>query len=255
MPLNKAKGRMFKSVGWTWNPIVGCEHECSYCWAKALRDRWNKPFIPSLQESAFKDKFPEDGTIIFVGSMGDLFCDGMKDEWIRKVINKASESINNRFLFQTKNPYRFMNFMHDFDKIQQKVILGTTLETNRDTPWSHAPTPTERFHWLWYTTDEHAFRSHDLFLSLEPLSDFDHDTFLYMIREIEPIAVEIGLENYTQFTTPPSMEKIVGLLNDLDKYGINYILKENLNHLESSQFQVICESLEIEEKINKNDSV
>ena len=33
MTLNKAKGRMFKSVGWTFNPIAGCTHECRYCWA------------------------------------------------------------------------------------------------------------------------------------------------------------------------------------------------------------------------------
>lgn len=234
MPLNKAKGRMFASVGWTWNPVVGCTHRCEYCWAKSLRSRWGKPFKPALQESAFKDRFPNDGSIIFVGSMGDLFCEGMEDDWIARVIVKASEADNNRFLFQTKNPKRVIDWLPDMDGLKQRPIIGTTIETNRDTPWSLAPTPTERFLQLWYSTDEHAYSIHDTFLSLEPLSEFDLETLVYMITTINPIAVEIGLENYTHFTKKPSDASIEHLLEELRQNRITYILKENLRHLEES---------------------
>ena len=229
MPLNKAKGRMFKSVGWTWNPIVGCTHKCEYCWAKTLRSRWGKPFKPAIQESGFKDKFPNDGSIIFVGSMGDLFCEGMEDDWISRVIVKASEATNNRFLFQTKNPKRVIDWLPNMDGLKQRPIIGTTIETNRDTPWTLAPTPTERFLQLWYSTDEHAYSIHDTFLSLEPLSDFDLETLFYMIKTIAPIAIEIGLENYTKYLPKPSPEKVRSLIDLLQKENIIYVLKPGLN--------------------------
>ena len=234
MPLNKAKGRMFKSVGWTWNPCVGCTHNCEYCWAASLRKRWGKPFEPALQESAFKDKFPNDGSIIFVGSMGDLFCDGMKDEWIKRVIDKCAEATDNRFLFQTKNPQRLVEWLWYMDKLKQRPVLGTTLETNRDTPWSFAPTPTERHLYLWYSQDEHAYGTHDLFLSLEPLAKFDLETITYMITSLSPIAVEIGLENYGNIVPKPSDDSVKLLLEELRQHNIHYVLKENLRHLEES---------------------
>ncbi len=236
MPLNKAKGRMFKSVGWTWNPCVGCTHHCAYCWAKSIRQRWGKPFEPALQESAFNDKFPNDGTWIFVGSMCDLFCEGMKDEWIKRVIDEASKATNNRFLFQTKNPGRAIEWLPAMDSLKLRPILGTTIETNRDTPWSDAPTPTERFLQLWYSTDEHAYSTHDTFLSLEPLSDFDLHTLFYMIKTIGPLAVEIGLENYTKYLPRPSPEKVRSLIDRLQKENITYVLKPGLNeYLKSSK--------------------
>ena len=39
MPLNKTK------IDWpglthTWNPVVGCRHNCYYCYAKKMNDRF-----------------------------------------------------------------------------------------------------------------------------------------------------------------------------------------------------------------------
>ena len=135
MTLNRAKGRMFKSVGWTWNPICGCSHGCWYCWAAALRKRWGKEFDPEMREHFFKDKMPNDGTWIFVGSMGDTFCDDVPDDWIIRLLNfiKSCKS-DNRFLLQTKNPPRFSAFCLELEEIKDKVILGTTLETTGETP-------------------------------------------------------------------------------------------------------------------------
>jgi len=118
------------------------------------------------------------------------------------------------------------------EELKQRLVIGTTIETNRDTPWSLAPTTTERFTKLWYSKDEHAYSSHDTFLSLEPLSEFDLETLVYMITTIDPIAVEIGLENYTNFTKKPSDTSVELLLEELRQYNIHYVLKENLRHLE-----------------------
>ena len=128
--MNKAKGRMFKSVGWTWNPLAGCTHDCPYCYARRQRAKWKKGFEPEFREHYFKDKMPDDGSWIFVGSMGDMFCWGVHSNWIHKVLTFIKEDdSNNIFLLQTKNPLRFQDFIELLEEIKHKIILGTTLET------------------------------------------------------------------------------------------------------------------------------
>lgn len=236
MPLNKAKGRMFKSVGWTWNPIRGCTHACKYCWAKTLCDRWGKSFNPTIQESAFKDRWPNDGTIVFVGSMGDLFCgDRVFREAIPRIFEKMSEAENQKFLLQTKNPgeiyHNWQGEIDDLDARGLDIYIGTTIETNRDTPWSSAPHPLDRFLYLCMTYENVRAGT---FLSLEPLADFDLNAMITMCREISPIAIEIGLENYSHFLPKPPQEKTRLLVNELKKIGFEVILKENLRHLEET---------------------
>jgi len=228
---NKAKGRMFKSVGWTWNPITGCTHDCKYCWAESLTRRWGKEFVPTFRVSYLNDQFPNDGTWIFVGSMGDLFCDGIKTEDIVKVLEKIKTAENNIFLLQTKNPSRFQELpiYRLLEELKDKIVLGTTLETNWDTSeFSKAPPPYDRAYSL-INAKKMGFKT---FLSLEPLSKFQSIYLKQWIMHIKPEAIEIGLENYTEFTTRPSDEDILDLLDALDRLRIPYILKENLDYLQ-----------------------
>ena len=230
MTLNKAKGRMFKSVGWTWNPANGCDHGCLFCWAKMLADKWGKPFEPQFKEHFLKDKMPNDGTWIFVCSTGDLFCAGMKDDWIYQVLYRIyEEQGNNKFLLQTKNPQSFLAFYLELEKIREKVILGTTLETNRITPWSKAPTTFDRKNNL-HKMMTAGFKT---FLSLEPLADFDLSILMRWIHEIKPEAIEIGLENYTSYLPKPPEKKILELLDCLENGGFEYVLKDNLASIQS----------------------
>lgn len=232
--LNKAKGRMFKSVGWTWNPIWGCTHNCKYCWARAFAERWGKSFEPQFREHFFNDSMPDDGSWIFVGSMGDIFCWGVPDEWLLKLFNYILEcDADNRFLLQTKNPNRFLDFdfaTHYLTSIKNRVIVGTTLETTEETPWSKAQPTWIRAMSLHYMKEQ----GYDTFLSLEPLADFNYETMIQWIKNIQPEAVEIGLENYSNYTTPPPQEKTIMLLSWLDFMEIPYVLKENLHGLEDS---------------------
>jgi len=228
MTLNKAKGRMFKSVGWTWNPTGGCDHDCKYCYARKLTKGWGQSFKPNFREHFLKDKMPNDGSWIFVGSMGDLFCPGMKDEWILKVLWRIHEEKgNNKFLLQTKNPHSFLAFYIELEDMKNKLILGTTIETTYDTPWSKAPSTRERKKWL-ALMKEGGFKT---FLSLEPLADFNSVTMQKWVCEIEPEAIEIGLENYTNYLPKPPEQKIIKLIEYLDETGFEYLLKENLSSL------------------------
>lgn len=230
MTLNHAKGRMFKSVGWTWNPIAGCTHDCKYCWAKSLNDRWGKSFEPQLREHFFKDKMPNDGSWIFVGSMGDVFCFGVPSKWIMKIINYIERcEADNRFLLQTKNPFRFHAFFQELDAVKDKIILGTTVETTYETPWSRAPPTYQRI------VDLGFFRNSefDTFLSLEPLADFNLNDMMTWMLHVEPLAVEIGTVNYCDIPKKPKDEKIMTLVEFLKDVKIDYILKENLQYIEN----------------------
>ena len=219
---------MFKSVGWTWNPIAGCTHDCKYCWAKSLTERWGKTFEPKIREHFFKDKMPNDGSWIFVGSVGDTFCRSMKDAWILRLLKFIKDcKANNKFLLQTKNPNRFPWFINELEEIKDKIIVGTTLETTWATPWSNAPPTDSRADYLIYMK-KHGFKT---FLSLEPLADFQLVTMKRWINLIQPEAIEIGLENYTNFTFPPTDKKILSLLRWLEDSRFEYVLKENLKHL------------------------
>ena len=229
MPLNPSKGKMFKSVGWTWNPVSGCTHECEYCWAAKFAAKYKRSFEPIFREKYLKDKFPNDDSWIFVGSTGDMFCSGMDDEWVLKIIGRiAQEEGNNKFLLQTKNPFSFMAFYLELEKIKDKIILGTTIETTGDTTkFSKAPSTIERYTYL-RKMKQAGFKT---FLSLEPLADFDPKIMKRWITEIDPEAIEIGLENYSTFTTAPPEDKIIDLVNWIDSNGFNYVLKENLSYL------------------------
>ena len=229
MGLNKAKGRMFKSVGWTWNPIAGCTHKCKYCWAKSLSDVYGRSFEPQFREHYLKDKMPNDGSWIFVGSMGDIGCEGVQSEWLSKLLDFIeNDTSNNIFLLQSKNPSIFYDKKQRLENIKNKIVLGTTLETTEETPWSRAPSTFKRALNLATMKQNYGFRT---FLSLEPLSDFNLEKMMSFIEEIQPEAVEIGLENYTNHTTKPPEWKIVALIHWLKEQKIEYVLKENLEHL------------------------
>jgi len=205
-----------------------------FCYAARIYRRYGKGFTPQFRSYALKDKMPDDGSWIFVGSMGDTFCKEMQDSWILQLLTFIENcEADNKFLLQTKNPERFLDLYPQLEKIKDKVILGTTLETTGDTPWSTAPRTNQRAVALM----QMKLKGFKTFLSLEPLSDFDLERMCGWIMDITPEAVEVGLENYTRFTTPPTFKKIRQLLALMDKYKIHYVLKENLEHLYDSSME------------------
>ncbi len=150
---SKNGSRMFSIVSKTWNPVTGCTHFCYYCWARRLAmtklrhtKRYRDGFLPKIHEEEFKKKF--NGGVVFVSDMGDLFSAGVPDEWIMRVIEHVRKFPNTYFLFLTKNPQRY----HDFIKyFPENAILGATIETDRDDIYiehrpriSQAPLPSLR---------------------------------------------------------------------------------------------------------------
>ena len=107
---------------YTFNPIVGCKHNCPYCYARRMNDRfkwvkeWTKPqyFYERLTfPTPFKPSY------IFVGSMCDLFGDWVSGLFISDVVKLAE---NHQWIFLTKNPIRYEEFI-----FPDNVWLGTTV--------------------------------------------------------------------------------------------------------------------------------
>jgi protein gp37 len=160
---------MFDMINATWNPVVGCLHCCSYCWARRLAEtklknieRYRDGFRPKLIEKELSRIFHK--KYVFAVDMGDLFGDWVPSEWILKVIEAIKNSPSSYFLFLTKNPERYMEFL---DLYPENVVLGATIETNRDYPVSRAPPTFERYKYM----VDLPFKKK--LVSIEPIMDFD----------------------------------------------------------------------------------
>ena len=113
--MNKTK---IEWTDYTWNPVVGCENDCWYCYGKRIAKRFWKDnpnyeprfHIKRLQEP-YKIKEPSK---IFVCSMADLFGDWIPKETIEKVLEVVRENPQHTYQFLTKNPRRYSEF--DFPK-------------------------------------------------------------------------------------------------------------------------------------------
>jgi protein gp37 len=117
----------------TWSPVIGCPHNCPWCYARRMNNRWkwikdfNKPEIrwnnlrwPVKQKKA---------QTIFVCSIADLFADIIPDAWINLVISICSmpECQKHKFMFLTKNPWRYGHFT-----FPPHCVLGTSISTRLD---------------------------------------------------------------------------------------------------------------------------
>ncbi len=225
-PRRKSKTRMFQEVTSTWNPIVGCLHMCTYCWARRLavtklrhlpqyRDGFEKP---KLVESAFRRRF-RPGELVFVSDMGDMWGEWVPREWILRVLDYTRRFPKTTFLYLTKNPARYHEFLDD---IPENSILGATIETNRDDlagTVSRAPPPSKRY--IAMKTLEWPRKM----VSIEPILDFDIEVMASWIREIQPIRVYIGYDNYGNNLPEPPLWKTKQLIRKMTEMNIEVSIK------------------------------
>ncbi len=220
--LNSKKGaKMFSIVSETWNPVTGCPHGCVYCWARRLAttklrntERYREGFVSRFNPKELRRTF-SDG-VVFVSDMGDLFANTVKDEWIRRVIEYVGRFPNVFFLFLTKNPERYRDFLGEFPP---NSILGATIETDDDDLYlehriSAAPLPSNRYR---------AMRSLSWplkFISIEPILDFSTERFAGWLRDIAPFMVYVGYDNYDNRLPEPPLKKTKELLARLSEFTL-----------------------------------
>jgi len=214
MGLNISKGNMYEFVTHTWNVIKGkCFHDCDYCYMK----RWGDLKPIRLDKKELKTDLGK-GNFIFVGSSNDMFAEKVHDAWIEIVIEHCKK-FDNKYLLQTKNPKRFL----DFD-LPDNFILGTTIETNRVYPeMGNTPTPHERASAL-------GDLFHEKFITIEPIMDFDVFELFGLIEYAGVDWVNIGADSGKKGLTEPSERKIKALISLLQKDS-SVIIKKNLKRI------------------------
>ena len=125
---------------WSWNPITGCDHNCPYCYARDIAERFAGTtafpagFSPALRPGRLTaprhQKFPEGKDTVFhayknvfTGSMADIFGRWVPEEWIQKIIDEIRAAPKWNFLMLTKFPAR----MAEFD-LPKNLWAGTSVD-------------------------------------------------------------------------------------------------------------------------------
>lgn len=151
------------SICWTdytWNPIIGCSNNCSYCYARKMNKMFQ--FIPNWNEPVFFDKrLSEPEKIkkpskIFVCSMGDMFGDNIPTEWIMDILDVINNNPKHTFQLLTKNYIRLILFFAVVYFFPKNCWVGVTVNTQKD--------------WNRYKADC-AIKGPVKFISIEPMQE------------------------------------------------------------------------------------
>lgn len=207
MGLNTSKGNMYDFVTHTWNTVKGsCPHDCSYCYMK----RWGKLNPARLDKSEFKTDLGS-GNFIFVGSSNDLFAAEHPDEWIKETLDHC-DKYDNKYLFQSKNPERIIDFMTH--PVFKKAVVCTTIETNR---WfgymGDAPVTADRANKMSIISEYIP-----TYVTIEPVMEFDVSALAHLIKKCRPKQVNIGADSGHNRLPEPSMGKILVLIDELNQF-------------------------------------
>jgi len=200
-----------------------CPHECVYCYVDNPRfgrpDRYKGAL--RLIDGELKVKYGS-GKTIFIEHMNDLFAATVPQHFINRIIMHCLEWPENTYVFQTKNPERYLTMDALFP---ENSIFGTTIETNRIINGiSTAPLPERR---LW-AMEELTGRK---FVTIEPVLDFDVDILAGWIDRIRPEFLNLGADSKERDLPEPTVEKIMALVSKLEEYGIELREKHNLSRL------------------------
>ncbi|MCS7125289.1 MAG: phage Gp37/Gp68 family protein [Aigarchaeota archaeon] len=201
----------------SWNPVTGCLHMCVYCWARKYVERLSKigvepyasrGFKPTLVVERLRKKFSKK-SFIFVSIMGDLFGEWVPETWIEKVFNCIRAQPTVYFFLLTKNPSRYL----ELGRLPENTVASATIESNRCYPdISKAPVQSIRIEAM--KNLKHRYKA----LVLEPILDFDIDEFIEVVREISPVFVYIGYDNYRFNLPEPPLEKTLRFIEKISEF-------------------------------------
>jgi hypothetical protein len=141
-----------------------------------------------------------------------MFGEDISEEWIIKTL-KHCEQADNKYLFQTKNPHRFMDYVHTC-VISDKSVLCTTIESNRWYPdiMRQAPKPENRAKWM------SEIDCIDKYVTIEPILDFDIVEMVKLIEQCNPVQVNIGADSGNNNLPEPSSEEVKHLIEEISAF-------------------------------------
>lgn len=181
----------------TWNPVTGCYHDCEYCYARTMVNRFGAKVDPGFTEKivvldnpVFKEKksdalpkinpkrepYPygfiptlhkyrlhdceyknQASRNIFVCSMADLFGDWVPDEWIDEVMKACANAPKHNYLFLTKNPERYAE------------LINAGLIISAPNMWYGSTATSSRMKRFVKLAQDNA--KYNTFISIEPLTE------------------------------------------------------------------------------------
>jgi protein gp37 len=168
--------------------------------------RWGKQNPTRFDEKELKTNLGS-GNFIFVGSSNDMFAADVPREWIQRTIDHCNKFDNN-YLFQTKNPERLLEF-----ELPKNSVVCTTIETNRVYPeiMQNSPNPNAR-------AAAFSLIFLPIYVTIEPIMDFDLVEMLNIIKQCDPVQVNIGADSGNHKLPEPSKEKVLKLIDGLNRF-------------------------------------
>ena len=222
---------MYDFVTHTSNPIKGlCSIGCSYCYMRTFYTRYGHDKTLRLDEKELNCNYGR-GKFIFVGSSTDMFASDVKNEWILKVYDHCVQYGQNRYLFQSKNPSRFLDpnlFSHPLMCRKDLLCFATTLETNREYPVvSKAASKQERV----LAMRKIREMGYSVMITMEPIMDFDIEEVVSMLEFVRPFQVNIGCDTSKSLLLPePNRHKLLDLVHAVRRFtGVK--LKSNSSRI------------------------
>ena len=117
---------------WTWNPVTGCLHDCPYCYARDIANRfYSQGFKPTFH--ADRLEAPKNTPLpkadepwnrrVFTCSMADLFGNWVPQEWIDAVFGQMRDNPQWEYLCLTKFPQRLASL-----EWPDNAWMGTTVD-------------------------------------------------------------------------------------------------------------------------------
>lgn len=235
MKTNILQSTRIETFDSTWNAITGCNHNCSYCYAKKMATRFaqladdyaeakgqihevSSGTYPYLFEPTFySDKLQQPinsrkPKSVFVCSMGDLFGNFIPNEWIKRVFEAIDNAPQHTYFFLTKNPMRYQqNFIQEFAQTHSNTWWGTTIES------------TETVDRINYLPKGNA----NCFISCEPLLDMiDWDLTQYENIKWIFSGAETGRK-----AVQPKYEWAERLRQDCNRAGVRLFEKDSLKEI------------------------
>lgn len=231
MGLNKTRGNMYdgKHITHTWNPIHGtcvC-HACKYCYM----ERYQNPGSPQkirplkLDTMEFYTHLGANNTI-FIGSSIDIWADNIPSDWLIKILDHCSRFTENHYLFQSKNPRRFLDFSNHH--VCKQSSFATTIETNRRfDAMGLAPMVQERAEAMRQLHEQGL----TTVVTIEPIMQFDLPEMTELVLKCEPDIVHVGANTHPNIKVPEPYKDDVIQLIEILKNHTKVDVKNNLHRL------------------------